>query len=107
MSGVDVETVRKALRPVQDPEIGFSIVDLGLIRGIEVEEGKEGSRVTVKMTMTSPMCPLAPEMLEAARYAVAKIPGVEHAAVELVWSPPWDPRVDASEEVRAELGIWD
>ncbi len=104
---VTVETIRKALQPVQDPEIGFSIVDLGLIRGIEVEEGEEGARVTVKMTMTSPMCPLAPEMLEAARHAVAKVPGVEHAAVELVWSPPWDPRVDASEEVKAELGIWD
>ncbi|NOZ94957.1 MAG: metal-sulfur cluster assembly factor, partial [Acidobacteria bacterium] len=62
---ITIEQVRQALQPVQDPEIGFSIVDLGLIRGIEVDDAT--GVVTVKMTMTSPMCPLAPEMIEAAR----------------------------------------
>ncbi|HHQ48182.1 MAG TPA: metal-sulfur cluster assembly factor, partial [Acidobacteria bacterium] len=64
-----MDQVREALRPVQDPEIGFSIVDLGLIRGIEVDD--ESGVVTVRMTMTSPMCPMAPELIEAARFAVS------------------------------------
>ena len=100
-----IDQVREALRPVQDPEIGFSIVDLGLIRGIEVDD--ESGVVTVRMTMTSPMCPMAPELIEAARFAVSRLEGVKRAEIELVWSPPWDPRADASDEVMAALGIWD
>ena len=100
-----IDQVRQALHPVQDPEIGFSIVDLGLIRGIEVDD--ETGVVTIKMTMTSPMCPLAPELIEAARFAVSQLEGVKRADVELVWSPPWDPRADASDDVKAALGIWE
>ncbi|NOZ78110.1 MAG: metal-sulfur cluster assembly factor [Acidobacteria bacterium] len=102
---VTVEQVRACLQPVKDPEIGLSIVDLGLVRGIEVDPEK-GS-VTVKMTLTSPMCPLGPEIVEAARFAVSRLEGVSSADVELVWSPPWDPRIDADDEVKAMLGIWD
>ncbi len=102
---VTVEQVKTCLQPVQDPEIGLSIVDLGLIRGIEVDPD-EGA-VTVKMTLTSPMCPLGPEIVEAARFAVSRLEGVSKAEVELVWSPPWDPRIDANDEVKAMLGIWD
>jgi metal-sulfur cluster biosynthetic enzyme len=100
-----VERVREALRDVKDPEIGINIVDLGLLRGIEIDP--ERGSVDVRMTLTSPMCPIAPEILEAARFTVERLPGVRHASVELVWQPPWDPRIDATEDVRAELGIWD
>lgn len=102
---VTVDEVRQALQPVKDPEIGFSIVELGLIRGIEVDD--DSGVVTLRMTMTSPMCPLAPEIIEAARFAVSRLEGVKRADVELVWSPPWDPRVDASDDVKAALGIWE
>ncbi len=99
------DVVRQALRDVQDPEIGINIVDLGLIRGIELDP--EAGRVDVRMTLTSPMCPMAPEILEAAKFTLDRLPGVATATVELVWKPAWDPRVDATEDVKAELGIWD
>jgi len=102
---VTSDKVREILRPVKDPEIDLSIVDLGLIRGIAVDP--ESGHVTVKLTLTSPMCPLGPEIVEAVRFAVSRMDGVEAADVELVWSPPWDPRVDATEDVKAMLGIWD
>ncbi len=102
---VTVEQVKACLQPVKDPEIGLSIVDLGLIRGVEVDP-KEGT-VTIKMTLTSPMCPLGPEIVEAARFAVSRLEGVTRADVDLVWTPPWDPRIDASDDVKAMLGIWD
>ncbi|HPC81926.1 MAG TPA: metal-sulfur cluster assembly factor [Thermoanaerobaculaceae bacterium] len=98
------DDVRAALRPVEDPELGFSIVDLGLVRDVHIGVG--GSRVRVLMTLTTPFCPEAPRILEEVRATVAALPGVTSAAVDLVWSPPWDPRTDASEEVRAELGFW-
>ncbi|HPW54246.1 MAG: metal-sulfur cluster assembly factor [Thermoanaerobaculaceae bacterium] len=98
------EQVREALRVVEDPEIGFSIVDLGLVRDVHI--GSDGARVRVLMTLTSPFCPEAPRILEDVRAVVAALPGVAAAAVDLVWSPPWDPRTDASEEIQAELGIW-
>ncbi len=100
-----IDRVKESLRPVKDPEINISIVDLGLVRGIEVDPDE--GRVTVQLTLTSPMCPLGPEIVEAARFALSRLQGVKHAEVELVWSPPWDPRVDASDDVKAMLGIWD
>jgi metal-sulfur cluster biosynthetic enzyme len=97
--------VLDALRPVKDPELDISIVDLGLIRGVSVED--ETGRVQIDLTLTSPMCPLGPEIMAAAKRAAEGVEGVTGAEIELVWTPLWDPRVDASEEARAELGIWD
>lgn len=99
------EAIVEALRPVEDPEIGISIVDLGLLRGVEVED--ETGKVLVTMTLTSPMCPLGPQIMAAVKSAAAAVPGVGEAGVQLVWSPPWDPRLDATDDVKAELGIWD
>jgi metal-sulfur cluster biosynthetic enzyme len=98
------DLVMDALRPIVDPEIMISIVDLGLIYGVEID--KAGKRVKVRMTLTSPMCPLGPQLMAAVKGAVELLPGVETCDVELVWSPPWDPRVHASEEARAKMGIW-
>ena len=90
---------------MEDPEIGISIVDLGLLRGVEVED--DSGRVIVSLTLTSPMCPLGPQIIAAVKRTVEALPGVTVAIVNLVWSPPWDPRVDATDDVKAELGIWD
>lgn len=98
------EQVREALMPVEDPELGISIVELGLVRDIHI--GSNGERVRVLITLTTPFCPEAPRILEEVRATVAAIPGVSSAAVDLVWNPPWDPRTDPTEDVRAELGIW-
>ncbi|MFO7654173.1 MAG: metal-sulfur cluster assembly factor [Candidatus Krumholzibacteriia bacterium] len=102
---VEPTEVLDALRPVKDPELDISIVDLGLIRGIAVED--DTGQVRIDLTLTSPMCPLGPEIMAAAKGAAEKVEGVNGAEVQLVWSPPWDPRVDCSEDARAELGIWD
>ena len=105
MSQLTPSSVREALVSVRDPEIGISIVDLGLIRAIEISE--DGARVNVTMTLTSPMCPEGPEIVAAVEFAVKRLPGVTDGSVTLQWSPPWDPRKDASDDVKAELGIWD
>ena len=97
--------VREALRPVCDPELGMSIVDLGLVRDIEISP--DGRKVDVAMTLTTPFCPEGPFIVAAAQQAVAHLPGVEASHVDLVWSPPWDPRTDCSDDIKAELGIWD
>lgn len=105
MSELTPESVREALKPVVDPEIFISIVDLGLIRDVVVAEG--GAKVRVVMTLTTPFCPEGPMIVEQVKQIVASLPGVQESEVELVWNPPWDPRKEASDEVKAELGIWD
>jgi len=104
MSKITQAAVIEAVRPVKDPELNLSIVDLGLLREVEVDDENQ---VTLSLTLTSPMCPMGPQIMSAARDAVLRMPGVKFCGVDLVWSPPWDPRVDASEDARAELGIWD
>ena len=96
------EALMEALRPVSDPEIGLSIVDLGLIYGIDVDNND----VNVRMTLTSPACPLGPEIMNDVKSTLEQLPFVKKVNVELVWSPRWDPRVMASEDARMELGIF-
>ena len=92
--------VRKALRQVKDPELNLDRVVLGLIYEIKIDEG----RVDVTMTLTSPGCPVAGQLLDQAREAVEGVPGVTEAEVELTFSPPWTAeRIPAT--IRAALGI--
>ena len=79
--------VTEALRTVIDPELGMSIVDLGLVYQI----GIEGSRVRVTMTLTAPGCPLESVIREWAREAVAAVRGVQHVDVSMTFDPPWTP----------------
>ncbi|MCE9636647.1 MAG: iron-sulfur cluster assembly protein [Planctomycetes bacterium] len=96
--------VLEALRPIQDPEILISIVDLGLIYGVDVTEDQ--SKVIVRMTLTGPGCPVGPQILAAVHNTVARIPGVKEPDVQLVWDPPWNPVIHASDEAKDTLGIW-
>ena len=84
---VTEEQVTTALREVLDPELGMSIVDLGLVYGVEVGEG----RVRVTMTLTVPGCPIHDSMTEWVRNAVGKVPGVTDVQVDLTFDPPWTP----------------
>ena len=94
------DKVREALKGVIDPELFVNIVDLGLIYDIKIDGGK----VDVTMSLTSPACPVAGQLLDQAREAVEAVPGVESAQVELTFSPPWTPeRIPAT--VRAALGL--
>jgi metal-sulfur cluster biosynthetic enzyme len=94
-----------ALKAVYDPELGISIVDLGLVYGVQrlEDEGK----VIVDMTLTTPACPLAP-MIKTQAYAIltSNFDTIRDVDLNLVWTPRWDPRTMASEEAKAELGIW-
>jgi metal-sulfur cluster biosynthetic enzyme len=98
------DEINAALQLVCDPELGYSIVELGLVRTIAVED--DGRTVRVWLTLTTPYCPYGPELISAAEQRLRALPGVEQAVIELVWSPPWNPAADASEDVRAALGLW-
>jgi metal-sulfur cluster biosynthetic enzyme len=98
------ENVLEALKEVIDPELAINIVDLGLIYEVEIEEDKS---VLVKMTLTSPGCPVGPMLQAMTEGAVRRnFPEVEDARAQIVWIPPWDPYTMASEEAKDMLGIW-
>lgn len=82
---VTEEQVREALKQVQDPELGFDIVNLGLVYGIHIDGGK----VSIDMTLTSPACMAGPLIAEQAKAAAEAVEGVEEADVRLVWEPRW------------------
>ena len=80
------QTILEALQPVIDPEIGMSVIDLGMIREVVIE----GDIVDIKMVLTTPFCPLAGLLTERVRQAAAAVPGVSEAKVTLL-DEPWDP----------------
>jgi len=90
----------QALRSVEDPEAGMSIVDLGLVYGVQTVPG----RVHVQMTMTSPACPAAPYLVDESAAAIrALAPAGTDVQVELVWDPPWTPE-RMSPEAQSRFG---
>jgi len=100
--------VLEALKSIEDPELHLGIVDLGLIYEITVNPSPEGDEVKLKMTFTSPFCPYGPALKAQVQQTLARLPGVEAAQVDVVFTPPWDPRTMASEEARIALGLgWD
>jgi metal-sulfur cluster biosynthetic enzyme len=84
---LDREQVIAALRDVFDPELGMSIVDLGLVYAVEID----GARVRVTMTLTTQGCPLHDSMIEWVGRAVRAIPGVDDVDVVITFEPPWTP----------------
>lgn len=82
---VTEDQVRKALRKVKDPELNLDLVVLGLIYDVQVD----GTHVDVTMSLTSPACPVAGEIVSQAQKAVEGVEGVESADVELTFNPPW------------------
>ncbi len=105
---VTEEQVKEVLKTVLDPEIQVSVLDLGLIYGIEIEPfAKDTVKVKVRMTLTTPACPYGPAILGQVYGEVSKIPGVEKAEVEIAWDPPYDPRKMASPEAKMQMGFVD
>jgi len=94
------DKIREALKSVIDPELGVSIVDLGLIYDVRYENGE----AEVEMTLTSPGCPLAPVIDKKIKDAIKNVPEVKDLTVELVWDPPWS-RDLMSDELKAEFGF--
>lgn len=97
---VTKEDVYKALKNVIDPEIGFNIVDLGLVYDVDVQDGN----LKIKMTLSSPSCPLSGTILSWVESAVRNLEGVENVDIELVWEPQWTIEM-ASDEVKKALGM--
>jgi metal-sulfur cluster biosynthetic enzyme len=92
--------IRKALRKVKDPELNLDIVVLGLIYDIDIAD----SHVNARISLTSPFCPAANQIIEDAKTAIEGVEGIETANVELTFDPPWTPeRIDPL--IRATLGI--
>ena len=81
------QLITENLKQIYDPEIPMNIVDLGLIYGFEWE----GDKVTLKMTLTAPGCPVAGILAEEVKLAIEKVPQVAEAKVEMTWDPPWTP----------------
>ena len=86
MSIVNAEQVRESLKNCMDPEVPLSIVDMGLIYGIDVSENND---VNIKMTMTTKGCPLHDTMVDDVKRYTKKVSGVNNVDVEIVWDPPW------------------
>lgn len=89
------------LKKIYDPEIPMNIVDLGLIYGIE---WADDAHLTIRMTMTSPGCPVIESLATAVKEAAQAVPGVERAEVDVVWEPPWGPE-RMSEFAKRQLGF--
>jgi len=99
-SGEVYEAVIEALKGIFDPEIPVNIYDLGLIYDVRIDDG----HATVKMTLTTPHCPVAESMPGEVEMRVVSVPGVATATIDLVWDPAWDPS-KMTDEARLELGM--
>ncbi|UCF18328.1 MAG: metal-sulfur cluster assembly factor [Gemmatimonadota bacterium] len=99
---VTEDQAREALKQIVDPEIGLNIVDLGLIYDVDVDV--EDATVNVRMTLTSPGCPVGPQLLNGSKAVLEDLEGVEEVNIELVWEPFWTPERIAP-EYRAVLGL--
>jgi metal-sulfur cluster biosynthetic enzyme len=100
MSTLDETAVLEKLREVVDPELGCNLVDLGLIYSTAIK----GSTVKVRMTLTTPGCPMHESLAAGVQTALLGLPGVTEANVEVVWDPPWNPDMMTAAG-RAQLGI--
>ena len=94
------DVILEALRQIIDPEIGLNIVDLGLIYGVSIT----GETVNVKMTLTTPGCPMHESITMGVKNALLGMAGIADVEVEVVWDPPWHPSL-ISEEGRIALRV--
>jgi len=97
---VTKDDVMEALKTVVDPEVGISIIDLGLVYDVNVVDDK---KVFVNMTLTTPGCPMAQVIAKDAERTVSMIEGLEVVQVNLVWDPPWTPDM-MSDDAKRMLG---
>ncbi|MDT5150093.1 MAG: hypothetical protein QOI01_1826 [Mycobacterium sp.] len=108
VSALDEETfadLEEAMRDVVDPELGINVVDLGLVYGLNIEEGEAGSKVAlIDMTLTSAACPLTDVIEDQSRTALVGAGLVSEIKINWVWNPPWGPdkiTEDGREQLRA------
>ncbi len=93
------DEVMDALSNVIDPELGLDFVELGLIYGVEID----GGDVTVTFTLTTPGCPIGPQVTEQIEEFVGELDGVRNVSSQMVFTPPWSPEL-MSEDAKFALG---
>lgn len=93
--------VIKAMRKIFDPEIPVNIYDLGLVYGVEIDNS---GAAQVRMTLTSPACPMADMLVQQVQSRVAEVDGVSSAKIDLVWEPAWTPEM-MTDAARLELNL--
>ncbi len=98
---VSKEDVLAKLKTIQDPEIRMNIIDLGLVYDVTIDND---NNVLIKMTFTSPGCPVGPAFISEIQTKTAEVEGVKSVSVDVVWDPPWSPD-RMTEEARMELGL--
>jgi FeS assembly SUF system protein len=96
------EQIIARMRTIYDPEISVNIYDLGLIYELDINERSE---VSIKMTLTSPACPVAGTLLEQVEEAVMCVQGVRDVHIQLVWDPPWSPE-QMSDEAKLTMDLF-
>jgi probable FeS assembly SUF system protein SufT len=101
---VHEDDIWQALRTVYDPEIPFSIVDLGLVYGVQVARADGRNTVQIRMTLTAPTCGMGPVLVGDVEYRVRRVPNVDEVRVELVFDPPWS-REHLPDEIKLEMGL--
>jgi len=102
---ISVDQVLERISEVIDPDLRINIVDLGLIYKVSIIPEK--ALIEVVMTLTSMGCPIGPQLMAQVQEKCASIEGVKDAVVNIVFDPPWNPRVHATEDGKMELGIID
>lgn len=102
-SSIHEEQVWQALDTIYDPEIPISIVSLGLIYGVDVDDAS--GKVAVRMTLTAPGCGMGPVLVSDVKYRVGKVPNVKAVNVDLVFDPPWSKEM-MTEEAQLEAGLF-
>ena len=102
MENITEGLIYEAISTVMDPEVGFNLVELGLIYGVEIG-GKND--VKVRMTLSSRGCPLHQAMMDWVEEAVERLDGVDRCEVEVVWEPEWNISM-ATDNVKKALGGW-
>ena len=103
MEPVSEDQVRNSLKQCMDPEVPLSIVDMGLIYGIDISENND---VNIKMTMTTQGCPLHETMVDDVKRYTKKVSGVNSVNVDIVWDPPWtmDKMSDEAKAMMNKMG---
>ena len=103
MEPVSEDQVRNSLKQCMDPEVPLSIVDMGLIYGIDISENND---VNIKMTMTTQGCPLHETMVDDDKRYTKKVSGVNSVNVDIVWDPPWtmDKMSDEAKAMMKNMG---
>lgn len=95
--GVLVELLHRVI----DPEVGVNIVDLGLVRDVDLDDVGD---VEINMTLTTPSCPLGPYMVDNIDQVLGELSWVNSTDVNIIWEPPWNPQTDMTDLAKRQLG---